>query len=543
MGRGEVANAGRLETLADQLGRDLLPQRLVARAERQGMTGQTQEWPVDHHRLGPHLLVEQRLEHRRGPASAQADAQPLGLQAGRIGLGLMMGRERFDDVLARIGQRLGQEAEALQLGAAGRLQEPVHVDRPEIARLAEAAGLDEARFQPQQFRQHVGVGLAQRRELGQPALRAAIARGTERIDHHRAGDRAGGRGIAQDDTVAGKRADLVVEHELRQRRIARRQPVALEQRHPAHDVGRAEMDMHRRPVLERLTLRREQVKAHVGPPVAAADGVFREPRPGQVERAAFAGPADLRRAVLGMQRAHARFQPRRRQQQPVVELDLAGMDGARHHDAGACQHEAAVDGQSCKPRGALAAFSQRQQLDLQLVDTLPGQGRYRHDLRTLERCRSQQRLDLGHALEDLIVVGKVGLGHRDDAAIEAEQIDDLQMLDRLRLDALRCRHDKQGGVDAGGAGQHVVHEAFVARYVDEAQLPAVAQVAVGVAEIDGDAARLLFLQAIGVDAGQRFDERRLAVIDVACGADDHASPSLSSCATNAASSSRVRRSK
>ena len=161
----------------------------------------------------------------------------------------------------------------------------------------------------------------------------------------------------------------------------------------------------------------------------------------------------------------------------------------------------------------------------------------------LSEVVGEQRLDLGHALQDLVVVGQVGLGEGHDAAVEAQQVDDLQMLDRLRLDAFRRRHDQQRGIDAGGAGQHVVHEALVARHVDEAELPAVAQVAVGVAEIDGDAARLLFLQAIGVDAGQRFDQRGLAVIDMACGADDHAAPSLSSCATNAASSSRVRRSK
>ena len=42
-------------------------------------------------------------------------------------------------------------------------------------------------------------------------------------------------------------------------------------------------------------------------------------------------------------------------------------------------------------------------------------------------------------------------------------------------------------------------------------------------EIDRDAARLFFLQAIRIGAGQRFDERALAVIDVPGGADDDAS--------------------
>ena len=51
-------------------------------------------------------------------------------------------------------------------------------------------------------------------------------------------------------------------------------------------------------------------------------------------------------------------------------------------------------------------------------------------------------------------------------------------------------------------GQHVVHEALVARHVDEADDLAARPRPVGKAEIDGDAARLLLLQAIGIDAGQ-----------------------------------------
>ena len=40
------------------------------------------------------------------------------------------------------------------------------------------------------------------------------------------------------------------------------------------------------------------------------------------------------------------------------------------------------------------------------------------------------------------------------------------------------------------------------------------------AQVDRDAALLLFLEAVGILAGQRFDERRLAVIDVPGRADD-----------------------
>ena len=40
------------------------------------------------------------------------------------------------------------------------------------------------------------------------------------------------------------------------------------------------------------------------------------------------------------------------------------------------------------------------------------------------------------------------------------------------------------------------------------------QLQVGEAEVDGDAAALLFLEAVGVDAGERLHQRGLAVIDM-----------------------------
>ena len=40
-------------------------------------------------------------------------------------------------------------------------------------------------------------------------------------------------------------------------------------------------------------------------------------------------------------------------------------------------------------------------------------------------------------------------------------------------------------------------------------------------ELDGDAAALLLRQPIGVDAGERAHERRLAVIDVTRGTQNH----------------------
>src|SRR3954465_13754885 len=60
-------------------------------------------------------------------------------------------------------------------------------------------------------------------------------------------------------------------------------------------------------------------------------------------------------------------------------------------------------------------------------------------------------------------------------------------------------------------------ETLMPRHIDETQFAAV-----GIAQVDGDAAALLLRQAVGIDAGQGFDQRGLAVVHMAGGADDHA---------------------
>ena len=56
--------------------------------------------------------------------------------------------------------------------------------------------------------------------------------------------------------------------------------------------------------------------------------------------------------------------------------------------------------------------------------------------------------------------------------------------------------------------------------IDDAGDRAVGQSKGGKAEVDGDAPGLLLLEAVGVGAGEGLDQRGLAVVDVAGGADD-----------------------
>jgi len=91
----------------------------------------------------------------------------------------------------------------------------------------------------------------------------------------------------------------------------------------------------------------------------------------------------------------------------------------------------------------------------------------------------------------------------------------------LRHHTVVGRDHQQREIDACRAGQHGVDETLVAGHVDEAEHPAIIQRLVGIAQLDGDAARLFLLEPVGVDTGDRTHQRRLAMVDMSGGADDH----------------------
>ena len=117
---------------------------------------------------------------------------------------------------------------------------------------------------------------------------------------------------------------------------------------------------------------------------------------------------------------------------------------------------------------------------------------------------------------------EVRLGDRHDAGADAEQPQHVEVLGRLRHRALVGGDAEHGDVDAAGRRHHRAQEPLVARHVDHPGLPDPGQGEMSVASLEGDAAPLLLGQPVGVDAGERLDQRGLAVVDVARGADDDA---------------------
>ena|SRR5947209_20459921 len=100
------------------------------------------------------------------------------------------------------------------------------------------------------------------------------------------------------------------------------------------------------------------------------------------------------------------------------------------------------------------------------------------------------------------------------------------MLLGLRLDTFIGGNHKQDQVYTADSGQHVANKTFVAGDVNESQAQQFAvwgcELKVGEANIYSDAAALLLLQAVGINAGERLNQRSFAVINVSGSANDDA---------------------
>ena len=152
---------------------------------------------------------------------------------------------------------------------------------------------------------------------------------------------------------------------------------------------------------------------------------------------------------------------------------------------------------------------------------LAGDGGHGDDLGAFEAGAEQRVGDLVARGGEAVGVDEVGLGQGDEAAGQAEQVEDRQMLARLRHRRRRRRRRRAARSRCRWRRPACCARSARGRARRRSRGRAVGGRQVGEAEVDGDAARLLLLQPVGVDAGQRAHQRGLAVVDVAGGADDH----------------------
>ncbi len=112
-------------------------------------------------------------------------------------------------------------------------------------------------------------------------------------------------------------------------------------------------------------------------------------------------------------------------------------------------------------------------------------------------------------------LGTVVTGTLIDGALEVgQEVEDREVLARLRHHAFVGGDDQQRQVDAAHAGEHILDKALVAGHVDDAHLTAAGQRQPGETEVDRHPPVLLLLEAVRVDARQGADQRRLPVVNV-----------------------------
>ena len=259
--------------------------------------------------------------------------------------------------------------------------------------------------------------------------------------------------------------------------------------------------------------------------VAAAERVLADAVAGEVEGAAVAGAA-----ALGDLRFWA-CRPRTRTgeaggagDEVVAGGDAAGEHGAGDDGAGARQREAAVDGEAERRAGRLARCARRAR---GLEAGAQGGSTPAPVAEETATISAPSRPVPISALAISLRAAARRSGSTRSALVSATRPRVRPSRSRIARCSRVCgitpssaATTSEREVDAAGAGEHVVHQPLVAGDVDEAD-HAVAGRHVGEAEVDGDAAGLLLLQPVGVDAGQRPHQAGLAVVDVAGGADDH----------------------
>ncbi len=226
--------------------------------------------------------------------------------------------------------------------------------------------------------------------------------------------------------------------------------------------------------------------------------------------------------------------PHRFDHHVLVDLDrTVGQRASDHRPAATCREDA-VDPQAGSPaiRRRRCAAGQPGQLGAQAAEADAARRSDGHDRRTGEERSGDSLGDLEHGqVDEVRIVEDVDLGECDHAVVDADELEDAQVLLALWLPSLGGGHDEEAGVDASDTGQHVAQESHVAGHVDEGDRlgpDVVSDGRVGEPEVDGQAAAVLLLQTVGVGAGERHDERRLAMVDVSRRGNDPHAGSLAS---------------
>jgi hypothetical protein len=215
----QVAHPGAFEAAQRQRGPDLLRQPLFGGRQAHAVFGQVHEGAARATRPSASRPSSSCAPQRLGQARQRQAAQPRGVGAGVVGV-----RGRGRPPAPPAPGAWASRSAARPAPSCLRTLAQTHraVRRHHRPRGAAAAGPRPAAPPASKAAWRAGsAGRASAVQFGQALGRAAVACGRQRVQHHAAGQRARGRGVAQHHAVAPPGRQRLLQHQLRQARCHR----------------------------------------------------------------------------------------------------------------------------------------------------------------------------------------------------------------------------------------------------------------------------------------------------------------------------------
>ena len=338
------------------------------------------------------------------------------------------------------------------------------------------------------------------------------------VGDHPASERLGRRRPPEDEPIADGQRHGFGEAQLRPRRCAGVEHSALQQRDTRHHLGRTDVHLHRFVVSERARCRGQERKSRryhrrrlerTGPcdNHAARELVLLDA--GEIQRDAASGAGALQSTLVGLDPANPRALRGRKDRDLIPDGEGPIHQRSRDDRAEPREREGAIDRQ---PRPAGVVSARRRHEDLregahQVVEPAPRCRGHLDERGVPERRVLKDRCDIGFREGGPFVIHEIALGERDDAAVDAEDPEDGEVLARLRHHSFVERDDQQHRVDRSDTREHVADEVLMAGDVDDTHVAAAGKLEPREAEVDRHAALALLVQAIRVYSGERGDER------------------------------------
>ena len=236
--------------------------------------------------------------------------------------------------------------------------------------------------------------------------------------------------------------------------------------------------------------------------------------------------------MVDLEAPDADLGPARLEPQDGPGAQLATAKRAGHDRTPAADRKCPVNGEAegptwCADGPGEDAIPKPDDAPADLVDALARRRRRDEHHRARERGPRQEGRHVFSDLGRPRLAGDIDLRHDRDPVADRERIQQFEVFECLGPDPVVGRDDEECGIDLAGPDEHVADERVMSRHVDEVDRGPVLEVEVGIADVDRHPPPPLLGQAIGIDPGQRSEQRRLAVIDMPGRADDDGHARLS----------------